>query len=675
MYIKRIIDINMGPISKIDITPSFDFQGNPKPLVLVGQNGSGKTSMISNIVDCFYELAGEAYGDALHPHSYGYGHEYYKVLSGLQIKNGAKFLFSGIRFDNDIVYFFKSGACTREKLKEESGFEDNIPSWDNNKSIKGVMGVNPEKAEQLFTSNVILNFTPERYEKPIWMGQSYYDDLGTHVFVEPKFNGHLHNQITPTNEGKDNLRWLLDVIVDSRTDVENREGELCSTHVALGNLMLMVQARTNIEMVMSNIIGEEVYFGLDLRQTGGRRFNIRRKDDNSIVAPSMDSLSTGQMALFNIFSTIIRYADNNDINKSIHPSEIHGIVVIDEVELHLHPYHQKVVFPALMNLFPGIQFVVTTHSPLFLLGLEETYGVDGFDIYQMPDGNRIDVESYSEFKNAYSYFENTRIHHEKLQLAIQKVATDKPLIITEGATDWKHMKAAFETLSKKKEYQSVFSGLSFDFFEYEPTNSKKVVENKIDMGKDALVAMCRSFSKLPQNRKLIFIADCDDKKTNDILGCVDEQYKSWGNNVYSFILPVPETRKNTPNISIEHLYSDEEIKTECVEDGISRRLYMGYEFDEKGISKTLGKMCENRRLCGPGKITILEGSSGERIQDIFSEGDKYFALSKMRFSECVLGKKEGFDSFDFVNFLPIFKIIKTIIQSDKTDDPMQNAEV
>ena len=33
------------------------------------------------------------------------------------------------------------------------------------------------------------------------------------------------------------------------------------------------------------------------------------------------------------------------------------------------------------------------------------------------------------------------------------------------------------------------------------------------------------------------------------------------NKVFSFVLPVPKNRKNTPNICIEHLYSDEEIKT------------------------------------------------------------------------------------------------------------------
>lgn len=46
MYIRRIIDKNIGPIEKIDLSFAFGDEGNPKPLVLVGQNGSGARVII-----------------------------------------------------------------------------------------------------------------------------------------------------------------------------------------------------------------------------------------------------------------------------------------------------------------------------------------------------------------------------------------------------------------------------------------------------------------------------------------------------------------------------------------------------------------------------------------------------------------------------------------------------
>lgn len=43
--------------------------------------------------------------------------------------------------------------------------------------------------------------------------------------------------------------------------------------------------------------------------------------------------------------------------------ECPGIILIDEVELHLHPAWQQTVLPSLMEIFPNIQFIVSTHSP------------------------------------------------------------------------------------------------------------------------------------------------------------------------------------------------------------------------------------------------------------------------------------------------------------------------
>ncbi len=43
-----------------------------------------------------------------------------------------------------------------------------------------------------------------------------------------------------------------------------------------------------------------------------------------------------------------------------------GIVLIDEIELHLHPSWQRMIIPALTRTFPNCQFIVTTHSPQVL---------------------------------------------------------------------------------------------------------------------------------------------------------------------------------------------------------------------------------------------------------------------------------------------------------------------
>jgi predicted ATP-binding protein involved in virulence len=76
------------------------------------------------------------------------------------------------------------------------------------------------------------------------------------------------------------------------------------------------------------------------------------------------SLSDGQRSLVVLASDMAwRAAQLNPHYASDAPRETAGIVLIDEIELHLHPQWQRLVLGNLMRAFECIQFVVTTHSP------------------------------------------------------------------------------------------------------------------------------------------------------------------------------------------------------------------------------------------------------------------------------------------------------------------------
>jgi predicted ATP-binding protein involved in virulence len=66
--------------------------------------------------------------------------------------------------------------------------------------------------------------------------------------------------------------------------------------------------------------------------------------------------------MINRLSKIQSFEDFNDLE---------GIVLIDEIDLHLHPKYQKLFVEKLTELFPKIQFIVSTHSPIPLLGAPE----------------------------------------------------------------------------------------------------------------------------------------------------------------------------------------------------------------------------------------------------------------------------------------------------------------
>lgn len=77
---------------------------------------------------------------------------------------------------------------------------------------------------------------------------------------------------------------------------------------------------------------------------------------------SMDQLSDGEKNIIVLISDIARRL--TIANPRIeNPLEGNGIILIDEVDLHLHPAWQRLVIPKLLEFFPNCQFFISTHSP------------------------------------------------------------------------------------------------------------------------------------------------------------------------------------------------------------------------------------------------------------------------------------------------------------------------
>lgn len=55
-----------------------------------------------------------------------------------------------------------------------------------------------------------------------------------------------------------------------------------------------------------------------------------------------------------------------EAGQAVDPAEMEGLVLVDEIDLHLHPRWQVSLVPALRAVFPRLQFVATTHSPMIL---------------------------------------------------------------------------------------------------------------------------------------------------------------------------------------------------------------------------------------------------------------------------------------------------------------------
>ena len=148
----------------------------------------------------------------------------------------------------------------------------------------------------------------------------------------------------------------------------------------------------------------------------------------------------------NLFLSILRDFDLCGAHFSS-AADVRGIVVVDEIDLHLHAIHQYEVLPHLIAMFPKVQFIVTAHSPLFVLGMQQVLGEDGFGLYNLPLGRQISPEEFSEFGDAFQAFAATRTFNEEILSAIEK--SHKPIVFVEGTTDQWYIEKASTLFGKE----------------------------------------------------------------------------------------------------------------------------------------------------------------------------------------------------------------------------------
>ena len=458
MYLHEIFLQNTGPISECHVKPPFDESGNPQPIVIVGPNGSGKTIFLSYIVDALTEFAKTAFLDIVPFDSSG-NTPYFRFVQPTAIKSGQPFSLSLLHFkanNDDLRYCEKSGvleaAAYSPSVKSDFTSVWNWPTEGNHKDVS----VNEKAVETEMRNGSHAFFPASRREDPDWLNP---DSLKAHpTSSSPRFSKQLDKPLWVGTCAEENISWVLDVFLDSLIEpdlllrVHTVEGkriisgrDSASEAENFRNRSALRQTRQNVERILQAILQDRTaQLILNLRNIKLSRISIQMGDGR--IIPTLQSLSEGQSQLFHLFATIIRYGEHTDINRSIDLSQITGLVVIDEIAAHLHPTLQHDVLPELISLFPRVQFIVSSHAPLFLLGMERRFGVDKVTILEMPDGNRINSERYSEFEKAFEIYKKTERFEKDIKQLIANAT--KPVVLTEGKTDARYIQIALELLGE-----------------------------------------------------------------------------------------------------------------------------------------------------------------------------------------------------------------------------------
>ncbi|NJC25679.1 AAA family ATPase [Neolewinella antarctica] len=207
---------------------------------------------------------------------------------------------------------------------------------------------------------------------------------------------------------------------------------------------------TVIEQFLRILSGDDFFNQVKLETVGIEQFLVYKKQGGTI---QFNQLSAGEKVVLGLVMDLVFrcLAGNGHLDE---PTSSSGIVVIDEIELHLHPRWQANIVEALRNTFPNIQFIISTHAPLvinqlqdnqlFLLTknriipgsqLQEPYGMEAGDVISSlmgvptrPEDVRKDFDAIRRHLNDPTA-ENLAAAQLKLEALAEKISPNDPEII------------------------------------------------------------------------------------------------------------------------------------------------------------------------------------------------------------------------------------------------------
>ena len=665
-YLEKAIFHNRAPFRHLKL----DFKVNGIN-VLSAINGKGKTTILTHIVDAFYELARPTFENEFE----GISNKYYRVSSAVFNLNFFEPSFVYLVFKNNSErwdYVDIRNECSESDYNSIITVEDKIPYQELSQALKDAKNVKrwshqakKDDIIKVFNQNLMTFFPSYRYEEPGYLNNIY--SFKIEHSIESNFSGYLINPLVVLCQFKVLANWLLDVVLDEvrQSQKQNKlwhqltpflkkesNGNLIfednETTKDLTSKLLVLSSYSqqvilkNINQVISHILKSKypqraLKLGVGDRARGGTRINIVDSSNEAIIYPSIFNMSSGEKAMVSIFVELLRQMDNLHIVIK----DISGIVLIDEIDKNLHISMQYNILPKLLNMFPNVQFIVTSHSPFLIMGLahdaeERTHIID-------LDNNGIvcGLANNEQFKELCGLVisENQNFSKRYNELVYQIKNNRKPLIITEGKTDYRHIKKAINVLGR--------NDIDVEFHE---------VPDK--WGSSQLKDLLDQLSTVKHQRIIIGIFDRDEPKNLNYLDADNQSYKTYGDsNVYAFAIPLVNEDIYGSSISIEHYY-----KNNCLlkEDPRShRRLFLGSEFYKSGNSKD-GEY--QTKISNIQHKVDINGIIDEKVyaKDDLKQLDS-IALTKEAFISLIENDVDYTAGFDFTNFNQILDVIAKIV--------------
>lgn len=336
MYIDKIKLTNFRGINQLEIPL------NKQLNIFCGINGIGKSTVLDAIVLHLSWLilkVKQSKGSA-------------KPISLTDINNSSKYSMA------EISYSYKNMKYKASLLKSMRGGNPIGSKTDFSEISK--LGNDIIKQDQLKSLPVFISYSNKR--------------VVNDVTLKPKKNRSFDifetydNSLNYSTSFSNFFEWFR-----SREDLDNENYRASSGHTDLAVIHKQYIGDIQLKAVKTAI----------KEFTGFNEISIRRNPLHMQIVKNdeklrLEQLSDGEKCLVALVGDIARRLSiaNPNSNK---PLEGNGIVVIDEIDLHLHPGWQKSVINKLLKIFPNIQFILSTHSPLIL---SEIRGSDIFALHK-----------------------------------------------------------------------------------------------------------------------------------------------------------------------------------------------------------------------------------------------------------------------------------------------------
>lgn len=596
MYLRRARIVNNGPIRNLDLVLPMEDEGTPIPLVIVGANGGGKTNFLSIIADAIFEAAAPHHSDVVAGAS-SLNRPWFRIVGAATLTKGQQGGYSILQFMHEgNTHFFKEKAGILTAAQASAELDEPmaaVATWPDDGMVKE-FEVTKEQAVQIFSSGVYLYFPASRSEAPHWLNRESL--IETQFDVSPRFTGRLGRPIY-VEHGLDRLKqWILTLFIEVRVDFidyQKADGSDAISVFGIDNARSQKALWDRLNEILRAILDDQTArFVWTSRRDG---VNVRFETSSGPVLP-LEALSSGQATLLNIFGTLLRHCDETGTTD---PFGVQGICVVDEIDAHMHVDLQYRALPKLVKLFPRVQFIVSCHSPLLVLGMEREFAPAGVSFFDLPSGDPVQAEAYVEFERALAVLRDTKAFSRHLLDVVGDSTGAKPLVLVEGETDPVYLTAAAELLGRVE----VLDGVDVEWIGAKHPRTGQA----FNTGKDSLHSLVSALQANPGlvKRPVLVLYDNDARKPDGDYGHLS-------------VRSMPTNPQNSVvTAGVENLLLEESISPEF--------------FDVKSSTKPNGTRA--------------------RVE----------TLNKMKLCSHLCSQKR--DASDFAGFSPVFDIIQQVRES------------